>query len=140
MLERRHPERSQKTYAVVCEIGTNGMPHFLQQGSQHTIEEANESRFVTSVRWVIEATNGLLKIWKFLKNVLPNLRIPYLKDYLQIICSLCNAYRPPRVSNSDNLVIAHKSGTRMHDSYLVIEGPLPTLPHSESQTRTIISN
>ncbi|KYN28908.1 hypothetical protein ALC57_01669 [Trachymyrmex cornetzi] len=37
------------------------MLHFLKDGSQHTSSEANESRLVTKIRWIIEAVNGLLK-------------------------------------------------------------------------------
>lgn len=48
-------------------------------------------------RWVVEAVNGLLKTWKFLKNVVSNTEIPKLKNYIRIICALCNAYRSPRV-------------------------------------------
>lgn len=32
------------------------MPHFLQKGSQHTWNEANNSRLVTKIRWVAEAS------------------------------------------------------------------------------------
>lgn len=84
------------------------MPHFLQHGRQHTVDEENDSRLTTAVRWVIEAVNGLIKTWKLFKNVLPNSHIPFIGDYLRITCSLCNAYRPPRVSNPDDLVLANR--------------------------------
>jgi hypothetical protein len=78
------------------------MPHFLREGSQHTTSEANESRLVTKIRWVIEAVNGLLKKWKALDHVFPNSQVPYVGDYVRIVSALCNAFRPPRISDDPN--------------------------------------
>lgn len=44
------------------------MPYFLREGSQHITSEANESRLVTKIRWVIEVVNGLLKKWRALDH------------------------------------------------------------------------
>lgn len=97
------------------EIGLlSQMPHFLAKGKQHTTLEANESRLVTSVRWVVEATNGLLKTWKLFKNVLPNSHIPYIGDYLRIVCALCNAYRPPRVVDPEDEIVAQRMLALVH--------------------------
>ena len=42
------------------------MPAYLKKGiSQHTAKEANESRLVTKVRWVVEAYHCRLKKWLF---------------------------------------------------------------------------
>jgi len=85
------------------------MPHFFQKGSQHSTTEANESRLVTKVRWVVEAINGLIKTWKALSDVFPNSQIPYISDYVRIVCALCNAFRPPRIyDNHDNDLIAQR--------------------------------
>lgn len=54
----------------------------------------------SSFRWVVEACNMLVKTWKFLYNVVPSTQIQYAGDYFRIICAICNAYRPPRVSPS----------------------------------------
>ncbi|XP_018401795.1 PREDICTED: uncharacterized protein LOC108778963 [Cyphomyrmex costatus] len=75
------------------------MPHFLERGKQHSTLEANESRLVTKVRWVVEAVNGLIKTWKALDHVFPNSQIPYIGEYVRIVCALCNAFRPPRAQN-----------------------------------------
>lgn len=53
----------------------------------------------------MEAVNRLIKTWKFLDNVVPNSQIPYAGDYVRIICAMCNAYRPPRVAQSEEDVI-----------------------------------
>lgn len=73
------------------------MPHFLENKNQHTTIEANESRLITSVRWVVESINGLIKRWKALGHVIPNCQIPLIGDYVRIVCAICNAFRPPRV-------------------------------------------
>ena len=42
------------------------MPAYLSKGLfQHPTKEANQSRLVTKVRWVVEAYHGRLKKWKF---------------------------------------------------------------------------
>ena len=74
---------------------TTFMPNFLgKKQSQHTTEEANDSRLVTKVRWVVEAVNGRLKQWKFLANTVRNTEIQNIHSYTCIVSSLCNAYRP----------------------------------------------
>src|SRR5277367_3696956 len=85
------------------------MPHFLEKGkSQHTTLEANKSRLVTKIRWVIESANGRVKKWKALDHVMPNSQIPYIGDYVRIVCALCNAYRPPLVDVSSDEDLAEK--------------------------------
>jgi hypothetical protein len=39
---------------------------------QYTTEEANKSRLITKVRWVVESANGRIKQWRFLDKVVPN--------------------------------------------------------------------
>ena len=89
---------------ILKDFGINAqMPHFLNKSQkQHTTEEANESRLVTKVRWVVESANGRIKKWKVLSNKLPNSQIPYVGDYVRIVCSLCNAFRPPLVTSTDS--------------------------------------
>ena len=85
------------------------MPHFFKKGSQHSVNEANESRLVTKVRWVVEAINGLIKTWKAFNNVFPNIQIPYIGDYVRIVCAICNAFRPRRIrDNPDDNLIAER--------------------------------
>ncbi len=70
-------------------------PAFLGKASQHSTEEANTSRLVTKIRWVVESVNGRLKKWEFLNKVLANQHIQPIGDYVQIIAAICNKYRPP---------------------------------------------
>lgn len=48
---------------VLSELGINmEMPSFLQKGQkQHTTEEANNSRLITKIRWVVESVNARIK-------------------------------------------------------------------------------
>ena len=72
------------------------MSLFLNKSEkQHSTEEANESRLVTKVRWVVESANGRITQWRALSNVLPNTQIPFAGGYVRIVCSLCNAFGPP---------------------------------------------
>ncbi|XP_052099022.1 uncharacterized protein LOC127733747 [Mytilus californianus] len=72
------------------------MPKFLPKGQkQFTTEEANASRLVTKIRWVVESVNGRLKQWKYLQNVVPNIQIPYIGDNVKLIGAICNKYKPP---------------------------------------------
>jgi len=89
------------------------MPHFLQNKHQHTTEEANESRLITSVRWIVEAVNGVIKRWKALGQVIPNSQIPLIGDFVRIVCAICNAFRPPRVKKNDEQEIVAKRMLRL---------------------------
>ena len=79
------------------------MPAFLPKGQkQHTVEEANLSRLVTKVRWVVESVNGRAKQWKMLDKVVPNILVPNIGDFVRIVCALINKFRPPIVSSSES--------------------------------------
>ncbi|XP_033726042.1 uncharacterized protein LOC117315788 [Pecten maximus] len=86
------------------------MPTFLQKGQkQHTTEEANASRLVTKIRWIVESVNGRLKQWRYLQNVMPNTQIPAIGDYVRLVAALCNRYRTPLntgTTEGDQLVAA----------------------------------
>lgn len=72
------------------------MPKFLPKGQkQFTCEEANTSRMVTKVRWVVESVNGRLKQWKYLQNIVPNNQIPDIGENVKLIGAICNKYKPP---------------------------------------------
>ncbi|KAK3104579.1 hypothetical protein FSP39_005352 [Pinctada imbricata] len=53
------------------------IPFYLPKGArQHSTEEANLSRLVTKVRWVVESVNGRVKNWKLLNRVVSNHYVP----------------------------------------------------------------
>lgn len=71
------------------------MPCFLgKNNTQFTTEEANQTRFVTKIRWVVESANGRIKQWRFFDKVVSNAMLKNVGDYFAIVCALINAYRP----------------------------------------------
>lgn len=72
---------------------------FMSKGEkQMTTESANTSRPVTKIRWVVESANSRIKQWKYLRHVLPTSQIPYIGDFIRIVCAICNRYMKP-ISN-----------------------------------------
>ena len=85
------------------------MPPFLSKKQQQfTTHEANESRLVTKVRWVVEAVNGRIKQWKFINNIIRNTELRFIGQYVNIVCALCNAFRPDlAISKEIDETVAH---------------------------------
>lgn len=44
------------------------------------------------VRWVVEAVNSRIKRWRYLDHILPNTQIPYIGDFVRIVCAITNKY------------------------------------------------
>ena len=80
------------------------MPCFLPQGKkQFSTAEANESRKVTMVRFVVESVNGRLKnVFKFFKNDINIQYLPHLHSWLRIACTIFNMYFPPLFTQDDD--------------------------------------
>ncbi|CAF3025401.1 unnamed protein product, partial [Rotaria sp. Silwood2] len=78
------------------------MPDFLNGRRRFDALEANRSRFISKIRWVVESANGRVKHFKWLNQTIQNSTIPQVRDYLQIACALVNAYRAPVISSSSN--------------------------------------
>ncbi|CAC5400582.1 unnamed protein product [Mytilus coruscus] len=78
------------------------MPLYLKKGQkQHTTEEANTSRLVTKVRWIVESVNGRLKQWRFFDKVVSNHYIPFIRELLRLIkANLIKIKLQSRFSNS----------------------------------------
>lgn len=82
------------------------VPCYLPKGAkQHSTEEANMSRLITKVRWVVESVNGRIKQWRMRNKVIPNILIPRMGVFVRIICALCNCFRSTfsPTENSDTL-------------------------------------
>ena len=78
------------------------MPDFLNGLCRFDALEANRSRFISKIRWVVESANGRVKHFKWLNHTIQNTTIPQIRDYLQIACALINAYRAPAISSFSN--------------------------------------
>ena len=57
---------------------------------------------LSQVRWVIEAANARIKRWKYLDHILLTNQVPYIGDYVNIVCALSNTFFPPLISASQD--------------------------------------
>ncbi|KYN21785.1 hypothetical protein ALC57_05107 [Trachymyrmex cornetzi] len=97
------------------------MPAFLEKNQrQLTTEQANESRLVTKMRWVVEARNGHIKsIFKFLDKTIQIQHIPNLRDYYKIAGAIINRYHPPLVMEGADANMAHQFLTKAQEPNVV---------------------
>ncbi len=67
------------------------MPAFLPADArQLPTHDANLTRVVTKVRFIVESINGRLKKWVWLSNVICNQMIPVIGDFFRIIGAVLN--------------------------------------------------
>ena len=79
------------------------MPSFLKKGlSQHTTEEANQSRLVTKVRWAVEAYHGRMKKWLFFDKLILHDFLDIVGPLNRILTAAMNAFRPPLIRTDDS--------------------------------------
>lgn len=76
------------------------LPPFLKGRRRFTSAKANQSRYMTKIRWVVEAINARIKQFKFFANTIQNSSLPHLGDYLLIVCVMINRYQPPAKTNA----------------------------------------
>ncbi|CAF4500569.1 unnamed protein product [Rotaria sp. Silwood2] len=96
------------------------MPDFLNGRHRFDALEANRSRFISKIRWVVESANGRVKHFKWLDQTIQNTTIPQIRDYLQIACALVNAYRASAISSFSNYdQIATKLLAHLHEPNLL---------------------
>ena len=75
------------------DLGLNVVfPLFLSGQRQFITSAANQLRFVSKVRWVVEASNAQIKQVKFLANIVSNSSLPHPAQYLSIVCSIINRH------------------------------------------------
>ena len=84
------------------------MPSFLEPNRrQFDVYDANRSRFITKLRWVIESVNARLKRFKWFSQTIPNSSLPAVPEFLAIAAALTNCFHVPMVtasSEDDNVV------------------------------------
>lgn len=85
---------------------------------QFTTSEANQSRIVTMLRWVVEAVNGRVKnMFKFFSGTIPITYLPKLGDWFKIACALCNAFCPNIFNEKDDhMILADRALERAKQS------------------------
>jgi len=78
------------------------MPN-LTKGKQDGVQEANSSRLVTKVRWVVEAYHGRFKKFRFFDNRQPVVFVQHYRSLLRILTAMLNRFRPPLFDASQNV-------------------------------------
>ena len=69
------------------------MPAMKGQRLQLTTKESNDSRFVTKIRWVVEAVHGVIgQKYKLLHNQFMNNTLDNARTYCRIACFLHNRF------------------------------------------------
>ena len=77
------------------------MPSFLgREREQFNVYDANRSRFIAKLRWVVEGVNARLKRFKWLSQIIQNSSLPALPDYVAIVAALTNCFHVPLVTAS----------------------------------------
>ena len=85
------------------------MSPFLDGRRQFSTEEANQSRCITIVRWVVEAANRRIKQFKYFANTVQNSSLPYLESDLSLVCALINRYHQSiNISKPEDVGISQK--------------------------------
>ncbi|GFR06087.1 DDE Tnp4 domain-containing protein [Trichonephila clavata] len=70
------------------------VPDFLDKQAQLSTEDANETLLVTSIRWVVEAV--IQELWRALNNIIPNVQISHIGEYVKIVCAILNSFHRAR--------------------------------------------
>jgi hypothetical protein len=97
------------------------MPSFLDfKQNQFDVQEANNSRFVTMLRWVVESVNSRIKRFKWFNQVIANSSLPSIKDFMVITAALLNCFHVPMVTPSadDNAIISRMNSLRTKSNVL----------------------
>ncbi|CAF3184663.1 unnamed protein product [Rotaria sp. Silwood2] len=97
------------------------MPSFLgPKQKQFDVQQANNSRFVTMLRWVVESVNCRIKRFKWFNQVIPNSSLPSIKDFMMITAALLNCFHTPMVNPSidNDAVITRMNSLRTKSNEL----------------------
>ena len=85
------------------------MSPFLDGRRQFVVEEANQSRCIAKVKWILEAVNYCPKQFKYFANTVRNSSLTYLESDLSIVHTLINLYQPPmKISKPEDNEIGQK--------------------------------
>ena len=90
------------------------IPCFLSHNEkQFDVQEANNSRFVTMLRRVVESVNARIKRFKWFGQVIPNSLLPFIENFTAILAALLNCFHTPMVTTSTaNDIITHMNSLR----------------------------
>ncbi|XP_044586031.1 uncharacterized protein LOC123266063 [Cotesia glomerata] len=100
------------------------MPALKGKRNQLTTDESNESRFVTKIRWVVEAVHGDIKQkFRILDHKLDNKLLPKTGVFCRIACFLHNEFGKRLDSDLDlsEKIIAAMNSKKFQDNTLASE-------------------
>ena len=46
----------------------------------------------SQIKWIVESANARIKQWNYLGHILPSSQIPFIGDFIKIVCSICNRF------------------------------------------------
>ena len=91
------------------------IPSFLNGRKQFSTDDANRTRLLTKLRWIVEsgtrilqnfvllwffkAVNAKIKCWKYFAQTVRNSSLSTVGDDLDIICAIQNKYFRPAISD-----------------------------------------
>jgi hypothetical protein len=99
---------------VLQALGINAaMPPFLGPNRrQLDVNDANQSRFTTQLRWVVESVNARLKRFRWFSQTTQNSALPSVSDFLAILAALVNCFHVLMITPSpDNDYVVHRMNT-----------------------------
>ena len=97
------------------------MPSFMDpHQKQLDVQQANNSRFVTMLRWVVESVNSRMKRFKWFNQVIPNSSLPFIQDFTCILAALLNCFHVPMItpSASDDEIVWRMNKLRTESNTL----------------------
>lgn len=120
------------------------MPALKGKRPSLSTAEANESRYVTKLRWVLEAIHGILeKKYKLLHQQLDNKLLPTAGAYCKIACFLNNRYGKRLYSDEDeelkNLIIQRMLNSSKEENTLAKEAETARWSRRSTTTTKITS-
>lgn len=70
-------------HEIMEDLGLNVvLPPFLNGRRQFTSSKANQSRYRTKIRWMVETVSARIRQFKLFANTIQNSSLPYLREYL----------------------------------------------------------
>ena len=121
------------------------MPALKGNRSNLTATESNESRFVTKLRWVVEAVHGIIgKKYKLLHQQLDNKLIPKAAAYCKIACFLNNTFGKRLNSDKDedglqDIIIQRMLNRNQNENTLALEAETARWSRRPTTTSKITS-
>ena len=77
------------------------MPFFMSSHQkQLDVQQANNSRFVTMLRWMVESVSSRMKRFRWFNQVIPNSSLPFIQDFTCILAALLNCFHVPMMTPS----------------------------------------